>query len=128
MVMLARRFIGTKAHLLSAIGLTMVLAGCGEQQPSSTSAAPAVARGGSRQQFLEGYRAYTQHNWPAAMSDLRAAADSYPQLGDYSLYYLSRSAFESGDLSTAAASANRLIEMYPQSVMAMRARVLLADI
>src|SRR5207302_5362255 len=76
----------------------------------------------------DGYRAYSQHNWTAAMSDLRAAAESYPQLGDYALYYLARSAVEAGDLSTANTAANRLIETYPQSVMAQRARLLLADI
>src|SRR5438445_11555478 len=106
---------------MAQFALLITLAGCGGVQPTPS---PAPVAGGTRRQaFVEGYRAYVAKDFSTAITRLTYAAENYTQLGDYALFYLADSQRQAGDLNAATMSANRLIENYPQSILAGRARV-----
>src|SRR5260221_688347 len=79
---------------------------------STPEPAPAVAltrRPGERPSdaeaaFLDGYRAYNNHDYSRAIDRLKFAADSFPALGDYALYFLGFAQNAQGDLNGAANS------------------------
>jgi len=89
---------------------------------------PSVPLSAPRQAFLDGYRAYAAHDPARAVAQLTIAAESYPQLGDYSLIYLGYAQRDQGNLNAAESSFNRLVENYPQSVFIGYAKFELAAI
>ncbi len=98
--------------------------------PSNPAAVTAPVAGLSDAQtaFLDGYRAYGDHDNSRAITSLKIAADKYPALGDYALFYLALAERDQGDLNAAADTLNRLVTSYPDSVMIDRGEMSLADI
>jgi soluble lytic murein transglycosylase len=86
------------------------------EQPSDPQAA-----------FLDGYRAYLNHDNPRAIDRLKFAADNFPALGDYALYYLAFAQHDQTDLAGTADTLERLVRSYPDSAMLDRAELLLAE-
>ncbi|MDO8434136.1 MAG: transglycosylase SLT domain-containing protein [Candidatus Binatus sp.] len=78
--------------------------------------------------FLDGYRAYNNHDYRRAIDRLKFAADNFLPLGDYALYYLGLAERDQGDLNSAVDSFDRLVRSYPRSVMLDRAELQLAII
>ncbi|HTY53630.1 MAG TPA: transglycosylase SLT domain-containing protein [Candidatus Binataceae bacterium] len=99
-----------------------------EPPRASAPASPSVVLSPPRQAFVDGYRAYTNHDPATAAERLTIAAETYPQLADYSLMYLGSAQRDLGDLNGAERSFNRLVETYPQSVFAEDASYQLAAI
>jgi len=89
---------------------------------------PSTALTPPRQAFLDGYRAYAAHDLPRAVERLTVAADTYPELGDYALLYLGYAQRDMGDLNSAEASFNRLVQTYRESALYYRAKFELAEI
>lgn len=122
---------------------TILLAGCAsaparaEPQvavPSPPSAAPTVPEAAAiarpadgRTAFLEGYRAYKAHDNARAIVDLKFAADNFPALGDYALFYLALAQHDNGDLAGSSDTLDRLVKTYPQSVMIDSGELMLAQ-
>ena len=77
--------------------------------------------------FLDGYRAYQNHDDSRAIDRLKFAADNFPALGDYALFYLALAQHDQGDLNGSAVTLDRLIRSYPDSVMADSGEMMLAD-
>ena len=77
--------------------------------------------------FLDGYRAYQNHDDARAIDRLKFAADNFPALGDYALYYLALVQHDQGDLSGSADTLDRLVRLYPDTVMVDDAERLRAD-
>ncbi len=48
---------------------------------------------------------------------LKFAADNFPALGDYALYYLALAQHDQGDLKASADTLDRLVSLYPDSVL-----------
>jgi soluble lytic murein transglycosylase len=86
-----------------------------------TSASPSQA-------FLEGYRAYQNHDLAMATERLGYASDHYPQLADYALYYRGLAQRDSGDLAASAATFEKLVRTYPESVTLAEAEVALSGV
>ncbi len=82
----------------------------------------------SEQAFVEGYQAYRAHDLMKTIERMTLAADKYPALADYALFYLGSAQSESGDNQSAAATFRRLGYSYPQSVFADQASLQYADI
>ncbi|HSU90378.1 MAG TPA: tetratricopeptide repeat protein, partial [Sporolactobacillaceae bacterium] len=97
--------------------------------PAVVNAAPTVSERPSDAQaaFLEGYRAYLAHDNSRAIDRLKFAADNFPALGDYALYYLALAQHDQGDLSGSAETLERLDRTYPESVMLDRAELQLGE-
>jgi peptidoglycan lytic transglycosylase len=68
--------------------------------------------------FVEGYQAYRAHDFMKAIERMTLAADKYPPLADYALFYLASAQRDDGDKQAAAATFQRLRDEYPQSVFA----------
>ena len=99
--------------------------------PSTAAAepiAPDTAPSDAKQAFVQGYKAYTGRDYSRAIERLTFAAASYPTLGDYALFYLAEAQREQGDLTSAAATFERLRAEYPQSVVTQRGELALAQI
>ena len=77
--------------------------------------------------FLDGYRAYQNHDDSRAIDRLTFAADNFPALGDYALFYLALAQHDQGDLNGSAVTLDRLIRSYPDSVMVDSGQMILAD-
>jgi soluble lytic murein transglycosylase len=80
------------------------------------------------QAFVEGYAAYRAHDPMKTIERMTLAADKYPALADYALFYLGSAQRESGDDQSAAATFRRLSYGYPQSVFADAASLQYAEI
>ncbi len=78
---------------------------------------PATPPSDAQAAFLDGYRAYNDHDNLRAIERLKFAADNFPALGDYALYYLALAESGNGDLNGAADSLDRLVRIYPQSAL-----------
>ncbi|MGH7924437.1 MAG: transglycosylase SLT domain-containing protein [Candidatus Binatus sp.] len=102
---------------------------------AQTTPAPPTAPGATatepptdgRTAFLDGYRAYQNHDNSRAIERLKFAADNFPALGDYALYYLALAQQDQGDPNGSADTLERLVKTYPQSVMVDRGEMMLAD-
>ncbi len=130
-----------KRYLVAMI-LALTLVGCGstartdETASAPANSAPSIATGSpppqisqsSSQAFLDGYHAYRNHDLPAAVERLGYASDHFPQLADYALYYQGLAQRDSGNLAAAAAGLEKLLRLYPESVMIGDAEVALSDI
>ncbi len=96
-----------------------------------TTAAPIAATNlpptDAQTAFLDGYRAYQNHDNIRAIDRLKFAADNFPALGDYALFYLALAQHEQGDLNGSADTLERLVRLYPDSVMIDRGEMTLAD-
>jgi soluble lytic murein transglycosylase len=77
--------------------------------------------------FIDGYRAYQNHDDARAIERLKFAADNFPALGDYALYYLALAQHDQGDLNGSADTLDRLVRLYPDSVWVDGAEMLRAD-
>jgi len=77
--------------------------------------------------FLDGYRAYQNHDSPRAIVGLKFASDNFPALGDYALYYLALAQHDQSDLSGSADTLDRLVKLYPDSVTIDPGQLMLAD-
>jgi soluble lytic murein transglycosylase-like protein len=103
-------------------------------QPAPTEArqSPSVARfklpapTDGQTAFLDGYRAYQNHDNLGAIDQLKFAADNFPALGDYALLYLALAQRDQGDLNGSAQTLDRLIKTYPNSVMFDAGELMLA--
>lgn len=80
------------------------------------------------QAFVEGYAAYRAHDLMKTIERMTLAADKYPALADYALFYLGSAERDSGDSQSAAATFRRLSYGYPQSVFADEASLQYAEI
>jgi soluble lytic murein transglycosylase len=80
------------------------------------------------QSFVEGYEAYRAHDPMKTIERMTFAADKYPALADYALFFLASAQRDSGDNQSAAATFRRLGYGYPQSVFADEASLQYADI
>ncbi len=80
------------------------------------------------QTFVEGYEAYRAHDLMKTIERMTLAADKYPALADYALFYLGSAQCDSGDNQSAAATFRRLSYGYPQSVFADEASLQYAEI
>ena len=80
------------------------------------------------QAFVEGYDAYRAHDLMKTIERMTLAADKYPALADYALFYLGSAQRDSGDNQSAAATFRRLSYGYPQSVFADEASLQYADL
>lgn len=92
----------------------------------AAAASPTPASPG--QAFVEGYHAYQRHDLALAIDRMGYAAEHFPPLGDYALYYLGLAERDHGDLLAAAATLERMGRNYPQSVVAAPAEAALADV
>ena len=121
--------------LVMVVGLAALLATPAQALgPVKTVAAPSI-RGDARsilgqfgiltvvpidpeQAFVEGYAAYRAHDQMKTIERMTLAADKYPALADYALFFLGSAQRDSGDNQNAAATFRRLSYGYPQSVFA----------
>ncbi len=82
-----------------------------EPAPAVTlTRAPGERPSDAESAFLDGYRAYNNHDYARAIDRLKFAADNFPALGDYALYYLGLAQREQGDLNGAVNSFARLLD------------------
>ncbi|MGH7913388.1 MAG: transglycosylase SLT domain-containing protein [Candidatus Binataceae bacterium] len=80
------------------------------------------------QAFAEGYEAYRAHDLMKTIERMTLAADKYPALADYALFFLASAQRDSGDNQSAAATFRRLGDGYPQSVYADEASLQYAEL
>jgi soluble lytic murein transglycosylase len=101
------------------------------QTISSSPAAPVATASeppsDGRTAFLDGYRAYQNHDNARAIVSLKFAADNFPALGDYALFYLALAQHDQGDPQGSADTLDRLLKTYPQSVMIDSGELMLAE-
>ena len=103
-------------------------ASAGASPPASEAgAANFPATSDPRAAFVDGYRAYLQHDNARASERLKFAADNFPALGDYALYYLALAQNAQADLSGSAETLERLVRTYPESVMRDRGELMLSE-
>jgi len=95
--------------------------------PAPPVTAPVVPPTNGQTAFIDGYRAYENHDYLRAIDRLKFAADNFPALGDYALYYLALAQHDQGDLNGSAETLDRLVKTYPQSVTIDPAEAMLAD-
>lgn len=95
--------------------------------PAAPIAAPIEPPSDAQMAFLDGYRAYQNHDNSRAIDRLKFAADNFPALGDYALFYLALAQQGQGDLNASADTLDRLVRSYPDSVMIDRGEIILAD-
>src|SRR5271163_1396963 len=116
-----------------------MLAGCASAQtppPAPTAqytpapltavpvAAPLEPPTNGQTAFIDGYHAYQNHDDARAIERLKFAADNFPALGDYALYYLALAQHDQGDLNGSADTLDRLVRLYPDSVTVEGAEML----
>ena len=114
----------TAAHpedAASAPATTLALSSAPNSSSQQTSSSPSQA-------FLEGYRAYRNHDLAAAVERLGYASDHFPQLADYALYYRGLAQRDSGDLVASAATFEKLSRDYSESATIPEAEVALSDV
>jgi soluble lytic murein transglycosylase len=80
------------------------------------------------QSFVEGYGAYRAHDPLKTIERMTFAADKYPALADYALFFLASAQRDNGDNQSAAATFRRLSYGYPRSVFADEASLQYAEI
>jgi soluble lytic murein transglycosylase len=95
--------------------------------PAAAGAAPLAPPTNGQTAFIDGYRAYQNHDDARAIERLKFAADDFPALGDYALYYLALAQHDQGDLNGSADTLDRLVRLYPDSVTVDGAEMLRAD-
>ena len=132
-----------KRHHLVATILAVALVGCGSAtaRPEDTASMPASAAQASppvssspqqpsspAQAFLDGYRAYENHDLQIALDRLGYASQHFPRLTDYALYYCGLAQRDVGDLAASASTLEKLIRSYPESVTLADAEVALSDV
>jgi peptidoglycan lytic transglycosylase len=131
--------------LVMVAGLTALSAGSAcALGPLDTAAAPSI-RADARsilgqfavltvvpidpqQAFVEGCEAYRAHDQMKTIERMTLAAEKYPALADYALFFLGSAQRDSGDNQSAAATFRRLSYSYPQSVFADEASLQYADL
>jgi soluble lytic murein transglycosylase len=97
-----------------------------QSAPGTPAAATLAPPTDGQTAFLDGYRAYQNHDNLRAIDQLKFAADNFPALGDYALLYLARAQHDQGDLNGSAQTLDRLIKTYPNSVMFDAGELMLA--
>jgi soluble lytic murein transglycosylase len=80
------------------------------------------------QAFVEGCEAYRAHDTMKTIERMTLAAEKYPALADYALFFLGSAQRDNGDNQDAAATFRRLSYDYPQSVFANQASLQYASI
>ena len=96
-------------------------------QTAAAATAPNQPPSDAQTAFLDGYRAYRDHDNSRAIDRLKFAADNFPALGDYALFYLALAQHDQGDLNASADTLDRLVRSYPDSVTIDRGEIILAD-
>ncbi len=104
-------------HSRSASAEPSVTASGAPAQATAPALPPDTAPADARQAFVDGYRAYQSHDASGAIGKLNLAANDFPALADYALFYLGSAQRDQGDLAGAATTFERLRNAYPQSVM-----------
>jgi len=94
--------------------------------PATAAQAPLAPPTDGQSAFLDGYRAYRNHDNLRAIDRLKFASDNFPALGDYALLYLALAQRDQGDLNASAQTLDRLIKTYPNSVMFDAGELMLA--
>ncbi len=126
-----------------AILSAMLLAGCAsaparaDSAAASSQVAPSAAAtaalieppSGPQAAFLDGYRAYRNHDNARAIDRLKFVfvGRNLTVLADYALFYLALAQRDQGDLNASADTLDRLVRLYPDSVMIDRGELVLAD-
>jgi len=111
--------------VIAALGL--VLVGCAAQRPHpALRRAPGVApqaasTAGQRALFANAYRRVESGDYAQAIPLLEALSSSYPELQDYTLYYLALCYGKTGDEARAAQLWQRMLETNPRSLNTPRA-------
>jgi soluble lytic murein transglycosylase len=82
----------------------------------------------ARQEFLRGYQAERSGDHEQAVRVLGSLSGHYPELGDYVLFYLGCAQSKLGSSSAATESFERLLQSYPQSILARRSELELAKL
>ena len=82
----------------------------------------------SSQAFVDGYRAYRNHDLATAVDRLGYASEHFPQLADYALYYRGLAQRDSGDPAASAGTLEKLIRTYPESVTIADAEVARSEV
>ena len=96
--------------------------------PTASIPAPGQPPADASAAFLDGYRAYQNHDNARAIDRLDFAARNFPALGDYALFYLALAQQGQGNLNASADTLDRLVRSYPESVFIDRGEMILADI
>ena len=72
----------------------------------------------ARRAFVTGYRAWLQHDYIAAIGPMQLASTSIPELADYANFYLGAAYRDNRNPNEAADAFLRVVQNYPQSVLA----------
>jgi len=96
--------------------------------PTAEPLPPEIVPADARQAFATGYKAFVDHDYARAIKYLTLAADHYPGLGDYALFYLAQAQAGQADMTGAVATLERLRAEYPQSVLTPGGELELAQI
>jgi soluble lytic murein transglycosylase len=119
--------------------LCVALGGCASAQvaqpiqtapatlPAAPVAAPVEPPANGQTAFIDGYRAFQSHDYLRAIDRLKFAADNFPALGDYALYFLALAQYGQNDLNGSVGTFERLVNTYPQSVTIDPGEMGLAD-
>jgi soluble lytic murein transglycosylase-like protein/TolA-binding protein len=95
--------------------------------PAASVAAPIEPLSDAEAAFLDGYRAYREHDNIRAIDRLKFASENFPALGDYALFYLALAERDQGDLNASADTLDRIVKSYPDSVFIDRGEMILAE-
>ena len=105
------------AHSRSANAQPSAMAPGASAQATPPTLPPDGAPASARQAFADGYRAYRSRDAAGAIPKLTYAANNFPALADYALFYLGSAQRDQGNFAGAVTTFERLRNIYPQSVM-----------
>lgn len=108
-------------RLVVLVGLLLVV-GCGAEReirlPGGTTTLPLETLAAKRVAFAQGYAAFHRGDREGALAVFTALEKTYPELGDYHLYFIGVLQKRLDDPEAAEAAFRRLLHEYPQSVKA----------
>ncbi|HEY6873427.1 MAG TPA: transglycosylase SLT domain-containing protein [Geobacteraceae bacterium] len=82
---------------------------------------------GGMREFILGISAAKLEDWPEAARRLGAAADAFPLLADYALYYEARALYSLARFTEALPPLRKMIREFPDSPLVRPAQLLYAD-
>ncbi len=86
------------------------------------SARAADEAGAGESYFILGITHYEAENYAEALTNLSAAYETLPSVGDYALLYIAKTYIQTGNASNALKTLRKLYEMYPDSLLVEEAR------
>ena len=118
-------------RFVMVVGLLLVT-GCGGPQvirsPGLSTALPIETLAEKRAAFAQGYAAFQRGDREVALAIFSALTQTYPELGDYHLYYVGVLQERRGDSAAAESAFRRLLHDYPPSVKALPAALELGEL